>query len=66
MHIVQRAFEIADSDRACLKVSDILQALFQEGYGTGGRVHFEGNAIRTQLRTRIEKRIAAEKAASTV
>ncbi|AYG96019.1 hypothetical protein D8I30_13155 [Brevundimonas naejangsanensis] len=57
-HIVERAFQIAESDPACLKVGDITAALAIEGYGSIDRFHLDGNVIRAQLRKRIALRLA--------
>jgi hypothetical protein len=44
-HVIERAFEIAERDHACLKVSDVREALTWEGW-----------SIREQLRRRIKAR----------
>ena len=55
-HVIERAFEIAEQNQACLKVSDVREALAREGYTISDLMHLEGWNIREQLRRRIRAR----------
>ncbi|HAC01432.1 MAG TPA: hypothetical protein DCF67_08135 [Brevundimonas sp.] len=55
-HVIERAFEIAEQDHACLKVSDVREALAREGYTISDLMHLEGWSIREQLRRRMRAR----------
>ena len=57
-HVIQRAFEIAERNHACLKVSDVREALAREGYSINDLMHLEGWSIREQLRGRMKARDA--------
>ncbi|WP_312146401.1 hypothetical protein [Brevundimonas sp.] len=56
-HVIERAFQIADENRACLKISDLHEALGREGYTTTDMMHLQGWSIREQLRARMKARI---------
>lgn len=55
-HVIERAFEIAEREHACLKVSDVREALSREGYTISDLMHLEGWSIREQLRRRMKAR----------
>ncbi|MBB4797441.1 hypothetical protein HNP32_001165 [Brevundimonas bullata] len=55
-HVIERAFQIADENRACLKISDLHEALAREGYTITDLMHLQGWSIREQLRTRMRTR----------
>lgn len=55
-HVIERAFQIADENRACLKIGDLQEALAREGYTITDLMHLEGWTIREQLRARMRAR----------
>ncbi|MBD7940020.1 hypothetical protein [Brevundimonas guildfordensis] len=55
-HVIERAFEIAERNHACLKVSDVRDALAREGYTINDLMHLEGWSIREQLKRRMTAR----------
>ena len=59
IHVIERVFQIADEHRACLRISDLCEALGREGYTTKDMMHLEGWSIREQLRARMKARDAA-------
>lgn len=59
-HVIERAFQLAQESRACLKVADIYQALAGEGYTISDLIHLEGWSIREQLRARIRAKIKVD------
>jgi hypothetical protein len=58
-HVIERAFQIADKNHACLKINDLHEALAREGYTITDLMHLQGWSIREQLRTRMKARGAA-------
>ncbi|MGH7021517.1 MAG: hypothetical protein ACREEY_16680 [Brevundimonas sp.] len=60
-HVIERAFQIADEDHACLKIGDLHEALSREGYTTNDFMHLQGWSIREQLRARMKARDARAK-----
>lgn len=59
IHVIERAFQIADENHACIKISDLHEALVREGYTITDLMHLQGWTIREQLRTRMKARAAA-------
>ncbi len=59
IHVIERAFQIADENRACIKISDLHEALVREGYTITDLMHLQGWTIREQLRSRMKARAAA-------
>jgi hypothetical protein len=59
IHVIERAFQIADENRACITISDLHEALVREGYTITDLMHLQGWSIREQLRTRMKARAAA-------
>ena len=59
IHVIERAFQIADENRACLKISDLQEALAREGYTLNDFTHLDGWTIREQLRARMRARAEA-------
>jgi hypothetical protein len=55
-HVIERAFQIADKNHACLKIGDLQEALAREGYTANDMMHLEGWSIREQLRARMKGR----------
>ena len=58
IHVIERAFQISDENRACIKISDLHEALVREGYTITDLMHLQGWTIREQLRTRMKARAA--------
>jgi len=65
IHVVERAFQIADENRACIKISDLHEALAREGYTITDLMHLQGWSIREQLRTRMKTRAPAGRGGRT-
>lgn len=65
-HVIERAFQIADGNRACLKISDLHEALAREGYTINDLMHLEGWTIREQLRARMKRRDENSRARAAV
>ncbi|MNS24337.1 hypothetical protein D3C72_561770 [compost metagenome] len=55
-HVIERAFQLADESRACLRITDLYEALAREGYTTNDLMHLHGWSIREQLRARMRTR----------